>query len=191
MTAGRERAAYKESARAVKQTGCTAKLPAHAGLFRPDVGSPPGLPGGGMTGMLPVSGVGRVHFRVDAGGGHSTPSDLGELVAERLPRLPGGGAVGRDGAVRRHRRAIGGALRRRRRGRLAAASPWWAAPARSRPPGSAASATHGKEEVRCFILHEGKTRAGARVPRKPHITICGNGSARNGPSAASAAARPA
>ena len=33
-------------------------LDKHADLFRPDRRSPPGLPGGGMTGILTVSGVG-------------------------------------------------------------------------------------------------------------------------------------
>ena len=50
------------------------------------LGSPPGLPGGGMTGILPVSGVGNVICGSTAGGGHITPSDC----ARRLLRLSGG-----------------------------------------------------------------------------------------------------
>jgi len=43
------------------------------------VGSPPGLPGGGMTGILPVSGVGaRISGSIPVGG-QSTPSDLASL----------------------------------------------------------------------------------------------------------------
>src|SRR3954466_11360598 len=39
------------------------------------LGSPPGLPGGGITGMLPVSGVGARISGSTPVGGHSTPSD--------------------------------------------------------------------------------------------------------------------
>ena len=42
-------------------------------------GSPPGLPGGGMTGVEPVSGVGARISGSIPGGGHSTPSDLASL----------------------------------------------------------------------------------------------------------------
>lgn len=44
------------------------------------LGSPPGLPGGGMTGILPVSGgVGARISGSTPDGGHSTPSDLASL----------------------------------------------------------------------------------------------------------------
>jgi hypothetical protein len=43
------------------------------------VGSPPGLPGGGMTGMLPVSGVGARISGSTPAGGQSTPSELASL----------------------------------------------------------------------------------------------------------------
>ena len=43
------------------------------------VGSPPGLPGGGMTGILPVSGVGARISGSTPVGGQSTPSDLASL----------------------------------------------------------------------------------------------------------------
>src|SRR6187200_2202239 len=52
------------------------------------VGSPPGLPGGGMTGMLPASGVGNFIAGSIAGGGQMTPSDC----ARRPLRLSGAGA---------------------------------------------------------------------------------------------------
>ena len=43
------------------------------------IGSPPGLPGGGITGILPVSGVGaRISGSIPVGG-QSTPSDLASL----------------------------------------------------------------------------------------------------------------
>ncbi len=43
------------------------------------VGSPPGLPGGGITGILPVSGVGARISGSTPVGGQSTPSDLASL----------------------------------------------------------------------------------------------------------------
>jgi hypothetical protein len=43
------------------------------------VGSPPGLPGGGITGVLPVSGVGARICGSTPAGGHNTPSDLAIL----------------------------------------------------------------------------------------------------------------
>ena len=50
------------------------------------LGSPPGLPGGGMTGVLPVSGVGNLISGSMPGGGQITPSDC----ARRWLRLSGG-----------------------------------------------------------------------------------------------------
>lgn len=41
--------------------------------------SPPGLPGGGITGVLPVSGVGARISGSTPVGGHNTPSDLASL----------------------------------------------------------------------------------------------------------------
>jgi hypothetical protein len=43
------------------------------------VGSPPGLPGGGITGVLPLSGVGARISGSTPEGGHNTPSDLASL----------------------------------------------------------------------------------------------------------------
>ena len=58
----------------VKQTRCH---------FRPyfgrTLGSPPGLPGGGITGILPASGVGARICGSTLDGGHSVPSDLASL----------------------------------------------------------------------------------------------------------------
>ena len=65
---------------------CAAQLVAkqNAGLkqtyFGRRLGSPPRLPGGGMTGILPVSGgVGTRISGSTPDGGHSTPSDLASL----------------------------------------------------------------------------------------------------------------
>jgi hypothetical protein len=52
------------------------------------VGSPPGLPGGGMTGVLPVSGVGARICGSTPAGGHSTPSDLASLSLSGSVRWP-------------------------------------------------------------------------------------------------------
>ena len=57
-------------------------------------GSPPGLPGGGITGVLPASGCRGAHFGIDAGGRAQHAVGLRELVAERLAFLAGGLAVG-------------------------------------------------------------------------------------------------
>ena len=43
------------------------------------VGSPPGLPGGGITGVLPASGVGARISGSTPAGGHSTPSERANL----------------------------------------------------------------------------------------------------------------
>jgi hypothetical protein len=42
-------------------------------------GSPPGLPGGGITGMLPVFGAFSWMSGSTPGGGHNTPSDFASL----------------------------------------------------------------------------------------------------------------
>src|SRR6478735_8827730 len=43
------------------------------------LGSPPGLPGGGMTGILPPSGVGARISGSTPAGGHKMPSDFASL----------------------------------------------------------------------------------------------------------------
>ena len=51
-------------------------------------GSPPGLPGGGITGVLPASGVGaRISGSMPAGG-HNTPSDFASLSLSGSARWP-------------------------------------------------------------------------------------------------------
>src|SRR5215204_3432969 len=47
-------------------------------------GSPPGLPGGGITGMLPTSGVGAL-MPGSTFGGHSTPSLWASLLLKVVP----------------------------------------------------------------------------------------------------------
>src|ERR1700730_1383586 len=51
-------------------------------------GSPPGLPGGGITGVLPVSGVGARISGSTPEGGHNTPSDLASLSPSGSARWP-------------------------------------------------------------------------------------------------------
>ena len=93
--------------------------------FGRTVGSPPGLPGGGITGVLPASGVGARISGSTPGGGHNTPSDLasfslsgstrwpvvvpsgatvprggtGCIGAQSAARAPAGGAVGAGGVA--------------------------------------------------------------------------------------------
>src|SRR5947209_6509854 len=52
------------------------------------VGSPPGLPGGGITGVLPVSGVGARISGSTPAGGHNTPLDLASLSPSGSPACP-------------------------------------------------------------------------------------------------------
>src|SRR4051794_15165498 len=72
--AGREWAGYRE---------CRSPLSSKRAVARPyfgrRLGSPPGLPGGGMTGILPPSGVGARISGSTPVGGHSVPSDFASL----------------------------------------------------------------------------------------------------------------
>jgi hypothetical protein len=55
------------------------------GYFGRTDGSPPGLPGGGITGILPVSGAGARIAGSILDGGHSTPSDRASLSPSGSP----------------------------------------------------------------------------------------------------------
>ena len=52
------------------------------------VGSPPGLPGGGITGVLPASGVGARISGSTPAGGHKTPSERANLSPSGSARWP-------------------------------------------------------------------------------------------------------
>jgi hypothetical protein len=69
--------------------------------FGRTLGSPPGLPGGGITGVLPVSGVGARISGSTPEGGHNTPSDFASLSPSGSARwpvvLPSGATVPRGG----------------------------------------------------------------------------------------------
>jgi hypothetical protein len=93
---------------------------AECGYFGRTLGSPPGLPGGGITGMLPPSGVGARISGSTPAGGHSTPSDLASLSpsgsAGRPVVDPSGamvprGATGCIGVQLAARSGAGGAVR--------------------------------------------------------------------------------
>ena len=77
------------------------QLPAIGAYFGRTVGSPPGLPGGGITGVLPASGVGARISGSTPGGGHNTPSDLASLSPSGSARwpvvMPSGATVPRCG----------------------------------------------------------------------------------------------
>ncbi len=60
------------------------------------LGLPPGLPGGGITGVLPVSGVGARISGSTPAGGHKTPSDFASLSPSGSARCP---VVAPSGAI--------------------------------------------------------------------------------------------
>jgi hypothetical protein len=68
------------------------------GYFGLKLGLPPGLPGGGITGVLPASGVGARISGSTPAGGHSTPSDFASLSLSGSPAdVPSGAIVPRGG----------------------------------------------------------------------------------------------
>ena len=84
--------------------------PLRASYFGLKVGSPPGLPGGGMTGVFPDSGAGTRISGLVLAGGHKTPSDRASLSLNGscdcpmvgkvgLPLAEFGGAVGSQRTV--------------------------------------------------------------------------------------------
>jgi hypothetical protein len=83
------------------ETALFRQMPAVSGYFGRTLGSPPGLPGGGITGVLPVSGVGARISGSTPEGGHKTPSDLASLSPSGSARwpvvLPSGATVPRGG----------------------------------------------------------------------------------------------
>jgi hypothetical protein len=58
------------------------------GYFGRIEGSPPGLPGGGITGVLPASGVGARISGSTPAGGHNTPSERASLSPSGSDALP-------------------------------------------------------------------------------------------------------
>ena len=118
------------------------------------VGSPPGLPGGGMTGILPVSGVGARISGSTPAGGQSTPSDLASLSPSGSARgSVVRGALRRDGALLRHRlrrRATRRIPRGRWRGRLSRWRRW-----RRRSLGGCRAGCHQscQDQKKRFSLH--------------------------------------
>jgi hypothetical protein len=200
----------------VKQTCFPDQVPANRDYFGRTDWSPPGLPGGGMTGVLPASGGGARISGSTPAGGQSTPSDRASLSpsgsrawpvvcpsgaaapgwapfsigAQFCGRSGAGGAVccaGVDG--------VGGAC--------ASAEPADASTTQEmrsarficigtkRPDAANVPATFRLSmilsENRCPLC----ANAAHRVGIMPRLTICGNGSARSGPSAASDGARRA
>ena len=128
------------------------------------------------------------------GGGHNTPSDLRQFVAQAARALwpvvvsfgamvpcGGTGCVGAQPA---------GAFRRRRRRSAPAASTAPAAPARAAAP--RCRDQHAVEsESECFIRMQRQrpARCGCSAGNSGYLRICDSGSAKNAPSAASAGAR--
>jgi hypothetical protein len=102
MRACCKRAAYKKPVLALSsKPGLLCQVPGQCGYFGLNLGSPPGLPGGGITGVLPASGVGARISGSTPAGGHSTPSDFASLspsgsLASPVV-VPSGAIVPRDG----------------------------------------------------------------------------------------------
>ena len=71
------------------------QVPANRRYFGRTLGSPPGLPGGGITGVLPASGVGARISGIDARRRAQHAIGLRQLVAQRLGPLAGGRAFRR------------------------------------------------------------------------------------------------
>jgi hypothetical protein len=92
-----ERAAYKKQVLGLSSKPApSVKRLQNGAYFGRWVGSPPGLPGGGITGVLPASGVGARISGSTPGGGHNTPSDLASLSpsgSARWPVVPLSGAT--------------------------------------------------------------------------------------------------
>jgi hypothetical protein len=164
---------------------------ASASYFGRTDGSPPGLPGGGITGVLPVSGVGARISGSTPDGGHKTPSDLASLSpsGSRLWPVvePSGATVPCAGAdcvcaqLAEPFAATGGATSAVGvgTGDCAATAPQVTEPSKARVSA-------------CLICMTGKRRWRADVPAgkcgfivPSALKTCGSGSVRNAPSAAS------
>jgi hypothetical protein len=70
---------FEKRGPAGKQTRPLGQVVAKRRYFGRTEGSPPGLPGGGITGVLPPSGVGARISGSTPAGGHSTPSERASL----------------------------------------------------------------------------------------------------------------
>jgi hypothetical protein len=185
---GRERAAYKKQLLVLSsEAGFPAEAPEVAGYFGRMSGLPPGLPGGGITGVLPASGVGARICGSTPGGGHSTPSDLASLLPSgslACPVVVPGSLLGRgrtdfaSGAQSSADAVAVGAGGVVGEGGACAAAP-------------CTEAINAKvRRSACFVMWRKRTSR-ALVPYV-HINdfaLCDNGSARNAPSAASDDAR--
>ena len=134
-------------------------------LLRRSVGSPPGLPGGGITGVLPASGAGACISGSTPGGGHNTPSERASLSPSGSVRWPvvvpsgtfspvfGLGCIGAQSAARC---GDGGAV-----GAGGVVGPGGACAAAT---STASIITHERSRAR-FIAMQGKRPALAEVPQ--------------------------
>ena len=189
-----ERAAYKKQRQVLSSnTGRPANLLRRAAYFGRRLGSPPGLPGGGITGVVPASGVGARISGSTPDGGHNTPSDRASLSPScslDWPTVEPSGAVvpfGGIGAQFADRAGAGGAVCCDGVARVGGCC----APA---APNHAVSAQVSNNAVLIaasfagFSLMLTERTPRADVPRK-NVRICGSGSAKNAPSGASRGVR--
>jgi hypothetical protein len=171
MPVGAKRAAYKKQVLGLSSKPAPSiKRLQNCAYFGRTVGSPPGLPGGGITGVLPASGVGARISGSTPVGGHNTPSDLASLspsgspltgcaLAHRLAAAP----VAQSNRLRA--RAQAGRRRRGRGGACALATP-------------DAASTHARKIEVSFSCGENGRRA--EVPDQADLT-CGCGKRKIAP----------
>ena len=184
-TASGERAAYKKPHLRMSTAWQSRSLNpiTHTPYFGRRFGSPPGLPGGGITGVLPVSGVGARISGSTPAGGHNTPLDFASLSpsgSARWPVVPSGETVPRGGIGAQPLVCAGAG------GTVCAGGVAGAGGACALAVPDAAIRMHDRRAV-YLIRMRGKRLPRAEVP--PAVTICGSGSAKNVPSAASDGAR--
>jgi hypothetical protein len=168
-------------------------------LFGPDAGVTTGA--AGRRDHRRIAGIGRwrAHLRIDPRRRAQHTVGFGQLITQRLPALTRGYAFRSHIALPRRfgRRAAGGTIGRTRRGLGRRRCGRW----RRLGIGHAGRRHHDTREQECgFHCHAGKTarRCGGSAPERDLTSghfqvgtfrICGSGSAKNGPSAASGAVR--
>ncbi len=151
------------------------------------VGSPPGLPGGGITGVLPVLGVGNRMAGSTPVGGHSTPSDFASLSASGSLCLSAGFPNGAMSPLEVD--WVGAQLVGPGAGAAVADEGGAVAVCAAAMP-DAVSSNHKRGKRECFILMQGNYQAkGMFPPKRSAFKVCGSGSVKNAPWAALAVAR--
>jgi hypothetical protein len=185
----RERAAYKKPLLGLSSKP---RLPYQVpgfSYFGLKLGLQPGLPGGGITGVLPASGVGARISGSTPAGGHNTPPDLASLspsVSPAWPVVEGSGAIVPRGGTA----LVGAQSLALAAGAVSAGGVVGAGGACA--IAASAEATNRQETRNACFFMRGERRLRKVVPPRM-ITVfrsCESGSAKNVPLAASAGVRP-